>query len=211
MIVEVSGEYACFSRPELRMERVSYDAITPAAARAILEAVYWKPEMKYIIDYIEILNPVKRQQIFRNEIADVQSSRMSPIIADDVAGKRRAQRMSILLRDVKYRIHFRIVLTDKEKESPTNHVGKHYEIISRRINNGQHHSQPYFGIREYIVDELRVIENIADEQKPIDINNDCGFVFYDFTYNRGNRLEPIYYHCVIRNGVIDLTQSIIAQ
>lgn len=205
MIVEITGNHACFTRPELKMERVSYDFITPASARSIIQSIYWKPEIAIVIDKIEIINPIQRQAIFRNEISSMQSARMAPIIVDTKT--QRQQRMSVVLTDVKYRIHFHISLTDKEQESPTNNLGKHYEIMTRRLEKGQQYSQPYLGLREFVTNEVRLITNIADEPPAANINNDCGYMFYDFDYNKSHRNTPIYYHAVINNGVVDLTTA----
>ena len=205
MIVEITGSHACFTRPELKMERVSYDFITPASARSIIQSIYWKPEIAIVIDKIEIINPIQRQAIFRNEISNMQSARMAPIIVDTKT--QRQQRMSVVLTDVKYRIHFHISLTDKEQESPTNNLGKHYEIMTRRLEKGQQYSQPYLGLREFVTNEVRLITNIADEPPAANINNDCGYMFYDFDYTKSHRIAPIYYHAVINNGIVDLTTA----
>ena len=154
--MEVWGKYACFSRPEMKVERVSYDVMTPSAARGILEAVYWHPGMRWVIDKIHVVNPVRFTSVRRNEVKskipagnvlqvyngtkEVQSLYISTK-AEIV------QRASLLLRDVEYVIEAHFEMTERANE--TDNPGKFKDIIMRRLSRGECFHMPYFGCREF--------------------------------------------------------------
>lgn len=141
--IEVWGPNACFTRPEMKVERVSYDVITPSAARGLLEAIYWHPGMKWVIDRIFVLHPIRFQNIRRNEVKSVASGRKPFINAkDDIQ-----QRASMILVNVKYIIEAHFELT--EKAAPSDNEGKFADIIHRRLERGQTYHQPCFGCREF--------------------------------------------------------------
>ena len=215
--VEISGNYACFSRPELKVERVSYDIITPSAARGILEAVFWKPAIRYIIDEIRICNPIRFDNIRRNEVNSKASVQKEHIFTSED----RTQRAAMVLRNVKYIVtaHFEPVTEklnlpnkpngetcDTNADGLFNH-GKFSEMITRRIKKGQCFHQPYLGTREFPA-TLRLIEDgyfppaLAEDR-------DFGIMLYDIDYvedNYGNVAEfnPTYFHAVMKQGIIDL-------
>ena len=152
--VEVWGDYACFSRPELKTERMSYDVMTPSAARGLLEAIYWHPGLRWVIDRIYVMQPIRFTGIRRNEVK-------SKISADNVrsamsGGKQEVylctsediqQRAATVLQDVRYVIEAHFVMTDQA--APSDNAGKFCDIMRRRLEKGQCYHQPCFGVREF--------------------------------------------------------------
>lgn len=208
-ILEISGEYACFTRPDLAAERYTYDTPTVAAMRAVLQSVYWKPQFEWVITKIEIINPIVRKTIFRNEIMSRQSSRngASPIDAQ----ANRAQRMTTYLSNVRYRVHAYIRVLEHD-HTPANKMTaeqmiaaliKHDAIFNRRATKGQHFSQAYLGQREFIA-QTRYITDMSCEPEPADINNDYGIVSYDWDYRgKGLRTHPKFGRAIVTNGVLE--------
>jgi CRISPR-associated protein Cas5d len=198
--LHISGEFACFTRPEMKVERVSYDVITPSAARGILEAIYWKPQIRWVIDRIHVLAPIRFTNIRRNEVgvkagspsAAAMKGESVPtlgILADDP--KNRQQRASTLLRDVSYLIeaHFEILDRRFEKNGPALPLkdceGKHLDMFNRRARNGQCFHQPCLGCREFparftlIEDNASLPESrLLPEQK----NRPLGWMLHDIDY-----------------------------
>lgn len=226
IFLKVSGDYALFSRPEMKVERVSYDVMTPSAARGILEAIYWKPQIRWTIDEIHVLNPIRFTNIRRNEIASkisvkgasgVNAAMKNPEIrpALDVTGDRQ-QRASLLLKDVAYliRAHIRVLDPRVEKggaPSPENEaVGKHLDMFKRRARKGQAFHQPYFGCREFPV-RFELIEDEANVPPP-DASlmgaKDLGFMLHDIEFdadlstNRVRSTTPHFFRPVMTDGVI---------
>lgn len=215
--VEITGEYACFSRPELKVERVSYDVITPSAARGILEAVFWRPAIRYVIDEIRICNPIKFDNIRRNEVSSKASKGKEHIFTSED----RAQRAAMVLKNVRYVVtaHFVPVLdklnlpnkpddetSDTLADGTFNH-GKFTEIITRRLKKGQCFHQPYLGTREFPA-QLRLIEN-ENFPNTIAEDRDFGIMLYDMDYvkdQNGDVTEfiPTYFRAVMKKGIIDL-------
>ncbi|MDR3136341.1 MAG: type I-C CRISPR-associated protein Cas5c [Coriobacteriales bacterium] len=211
--VLISGGYACFTRLELKVERVSYDVITPGAARGILEAVFWKPAIRYVIDEIAVCKPIRFENIRRNEVSSKASARV-PYIA---TSEDRTQRMAMVLRDVQYIItaHFEPVsdkcnLNGGDRDTLPNgsfNHGKFAEIIRRRLQKGQCFHHPYLGTREFPAD-VKLIEE--SDELPVSINESrsLGLMPYDTDYEKdeGNiiRQTPIYFRAEIKNGIIDL-------
>lgn len=198
---EVWGDYACFTRPELKVERVSYDFITPSAARGIIESVFWKPEIKYIIDEIKVINPIKFDNIRRNEISSKQSKNKKSIsIIED-----RTQRAATILKDVHYIITAHFEMTGKAtKEDAT--PDKYINIINRRLRKGQCFNTPYLGTREFSCSKFKIIENNEVESEAIDITQDFGLMLYDmdFDLTDGYLATPTFFRAIMRSGVIDL-------
>jgi CRISPR-associated protein Cas5d len=143
--IKVWGDYACFTRPEFKVERVSYPVMTPSAARGILEAIYWKPQIRYRIRRIGILRLGTQWSLLRNEISKRQSDRGEFLVADE--GSNRQQRTTLLLKDVTYRIQAWIELNKAE----TN-IGKHLDCFRRRAERGQYFHKPFLGCREFAAD-----------------------------------------------------------
>ncbi len=209
--LEVSGDFACFTRPEMKVERVSYDVITPSAARAIFEAVLWKPAMRWQIHTIEVLKPIRWINIRRNEVADVASQRKAQIFIED----QRQQRASLLLRDVAYRLYARFSLQDDsrhihrypqlqcEEADSENSYPKFAEMFKRRARKGQCFNQPYLGTREFSA-SFRLIEpeKSAPKPSPIDENRDLGWMLYDLDFSDPKNIMPLFFQAKLNQGKI---------
>ena len=208
--VEIWGSYACFSRPELKVERVSYDVITPSAVRGILEAVFWKPAIHYVINEIRVCSPIKFENMRRNEIQSKASPGRERIYAADD----RTQRAAMVLKDVRYVVNACFQPTekvggeDKLPDGSFNH-GKFAEMITRRLRAGQHYHQPYLGTREFSA-ALRLIEPGEGLPEAIKEDRDLGLMLYDIDYEKsadGERVTaftPTYFRAEMIQGVIDL-------
>lgn len=199
-ILEISGDLACFTRPELKVERVSYPVITPSAARNILMAILWKPAIRWKVLKIEILKPIQWANIRRNEVGTKMSERSGSLYIED----NRQQRASMLLKDVAYRIHADFDMTSEAGESD-NYV-KFAEMFKRRAKKGQYFHQPYLGCREFPCD-FRLLEKAEDGLPLEDITQDFGFMLYDMDFSKSdprdsNNAEPMFYQCKAVNGVI---------
>ena len=205
MRIEVWGDYACFSRPEMKTERVSYDIITPSAARGLVEAIYWHPGLKYHIDRVYLLSPIRFTNIRRNEVkstllasAALSAARggAAPVLytsADIV------QRASMVLQDVHYVIECHFTMTDKA--APGDNPGKFQDILRRRLNKGQCYHQPCFGCREF---PANFREWPVDEPIPaLPITQDLGFMLYDLDYSDPGNIRSKFFRAKLENGVLD--------
>ncbi len=172
--LKVWADGACFTRPEMKVERVSYETMTPAAARGVLEAILWKPEMRWQVTAIDVLKPIRFAQIRRNEVSARASAR-SPILIE----QKREQRAMLYLADVAYVIHAKILRT--EKAEPEDTVAKYAAIFMRRASRGKCHAQPYLGTREFSAG-FSIIPGDAPDPPRIPESRDLGFLFYDFDY-----------------------------
>ena len=150
--LKVWGDYACFTRPEMKVERVSYDVITPSAARGILEAIYWKPAIKWVVDKIHVLKPIRFDNIRRNELSDrLGTATVRKAMKDGTSPvkifieEKRQQRAAMVLKNVAYVIEAHFVLNGIEDEN----TGKHADMFRRRAKKGQCFHQPYLGCREF--------------------------------------------------------------
>jgi CRISPR-associated protein Cas5d len=218
--LKVWGDYALFSRPEMP-ERLSYDVPTPSAARGILEAIYWKPQMRWIIDRIHVLKPIRFTNIRRNEVASqANSGHKIPLnnVRKAMQGKdvelpifieeNRQQRASLVLHDVAYVIeaHCHLLTCRVEKDGPELEpnaaAGKHLSIFTRRAKNGQFHHHPVLGCREFTA-FFELIESEADiPVSQITGDQDLGFMIYDIDFEKG--AQPILYRPRLTNGIIDV-------
>lgn len=207
--VLISGDRACFTRPEMKTERVSYDVITPSAARGILEAVYWKPAIAWKIDSIQVVNEIRFDTFRRNELASKLSyqnakaaySKNVPVYVDVMAD--RQQRATMYLKDVAYIVtaHFEMTARAGESDTPE----KHYNIALRRLRKGQCFNQPYLGCREFPA-MVSLVEDGSVESYYQDIDRfDLGFMLYDIDFK--NSMEPMFYRAVMKNGVIDTSRQ----
>jgi CRISPR-associated protein Cas5d len=206
--LEVRGDFACFTRPELKVERVSYDVITPGAARNIFQAILWKPAMDWVIERIEVLNPIKLINLRRNELASRISvgtvkpamnaghGNLGVYIEED-----RQQRAGLLLRDVAYRLHAHLVLTPKAGAGDT--PQKFSEMFRRRASAGQCINQPYLGTREFSC-AFRLIETMAGEPPPQPINQSLGLLLYDLDYTTPSAPQPVFFRAQLKDGVLDV-------
>lgn len=199
--LEVWGDWACFTRPELKVERVSYDVITPSAARAIFEAIFWKPAIRWQITKIEVINPIKWTTIRRNEVGAVASK--TPIYIED----KRQQKNSLLLQDVRYRIYAKLVYRParerkgeevKEGENPK----KYYEMFERRAKQGQCFTQPYLGCREFAAN-WEYVESIEGRLLPLAEDRNLGIMLYDMDFEKNAKSpDAMFYRAKMEQGVI---------
>ncbi|MBI1195639.1 MAG: type I-C CRISPR-associated protein Cas5 [Gammaproteobacteria bacterium] len=204
--LEVQGDFACFTRPEMKVERVSYDVMTPSAARAIFEAVLWKPAIRWQVERIEVLAPIKWINLRRNEVGAVVSERNVKTAMNLGAGNlglnvedERQQRAGLFLRDVKYRIHAGFEMTEKAGEGDT--PVKFAEMFERRASKGQCFNQPYLGCREFSA-RFRLVDPEAEHDPPINENRDLGWMLYDMDYSNPNDPKPLFFRAELRDGVV---------
>ena len=213
--IRVRGEYSLFTRPEMKVERVSYDVITPTAARGILEAVYWKPAIRWVIDKIHVLKEIEFTNIRRNEVSEKVSDsearqRMNgsqkPFFLS--ATDARQQRAALVLKNVDYVIeaHFELV---PEKTGPEDTVEKHYNMALRRLRKGQHYCAPCLGTREFGA-QVEIIEDGIIPMSPLG-DKDLGWMLYDLDFTNPRDIQPKFFKAEMRAGVIDLTQIEVRQ
>lgn len=203
--LEVEGDLACFTRPEMKAERVSYDVITPSAARAIFEAILWKPAIDWEVERIEVLRPIRWLTIRRNEVASKVptasvraamrsgSGSLALYIDED-----RQQRGSLLLRDVAYRLHARLVPGRRATGEP---LAKYEEMFRRRAAQGQCVAQPYLGCREFDC-RFRLILEPTDARAALDETRDLGVMLYDLDYADPERPSPIWFRARMDRGAV---------
>lgn len=202
--VKVWGDYACFTRPEMKVERVSYDVMTPSAARGILEAIHWKPAIRWIVDRIHVLNPIRFDNIRRNELASkIPKGNVAKAMKDNSAlyveiQEDRQQRASLVLRDVAYVIEAHFDLTDRA--GPEDNVGKHLDIFNRRVLKGQCYHRPYLGCREYpaffepVAGELLTTSSSADR--------DLGWMLHDIDFADG--MTARFFRAALKGGAVEV-------
>ena len=207
--LHVWGEYACFTRPEMKVERVSYDVMTPSAARGILEAIHWKPAIRWVIDRIHVLRPIRFENLRRNELGGKipagnvrkamragSTDGLHTLIEDD-----RQQRAATVLREVGYVIEAHFVLTDAAKVDDTE--AKHLAMFNRRAARGQCFHRPYLGTREFAADFELVEDAMPSACLPSDQRNrELGWMLHDIDYTRG--MTPRFFRAELRDGVIDV-------
>lgn len=228
--LRVSGEFACFTRPEMKVDRVSYDVITPSAARAIFQAIFWKPAIQWQITRIEVLAPIKRFSIKRNEVYKIMNPKSDGFLITDERG----QKMSYILRDVDYRIyakmvyipvaarskacseHYEKVYTEDERKSEN--PAKYQAIFERRAKAGQCFTMPYLGCREFTCSFEYVDIPSIDQPRPIKEDKDLGIMLYDMDFGidgptaieqqeRKRKLkspDPMFFHAKMKEGVIEV-------
>ena len=206
--VKVWGDYALFSRPEMKVERCSYDIITPSAARGILEAIYWHPGMSWKIDSIHVLKPIQFTSIRRNEVKSKISANNVLSVYNGakkelfISSKEEiVQRASLLLKDVEYVISAHFDLTDKANDS--DNPGKFKDIIMRRLRRGECYHTPYFGCREFPANFCLCEEEVHGAYEVVD-DKDLGFMLYDMDYSNPEDIQPMFFRAVMRRGVVDL-------
>lgn len=200
------GELACFTRPEMKVERVSYDVITPSAARGIIEAIYWKPEIRWVIDRLRVLNPIRFTSMRRNEVGAKVSSRTAAAAMQSGRGElglyvetERQQRAALILRDVGYVIeaHFQILDGDQN-------VAKHLDQFNRRARAGQCFTRPFLGCREFAADFCLIEANgaIPSPHPTLRGNRDLGWMLHDIDFANGR--QPRFFRASITDGVIEV-------
>lgn len=204
--LEVWGPYALFSRPELKVEKVSYDVPTPSAARGIVEAVYFHPRLRWHIDRIYVLNPISFTSIRRNEVLSKISARNVRQAAQGgrqelylAAPQEIVQRSSLLLQDVHYVIEAHFEMTSKA--APSDNPGKFQDIVTRRMEKGQCYTTPYLGCREFSASFRRWA---GGPIKTIHETRDLGLMLYDFDYTDPQNITPTYFRAKLENGILNV-------
>ncbi|MFW6097092.1 MAG: type I-C CRISPR-associated protein Cas5c [Chloroflexota bacterium] len=196
--VRVWGDLACFTRPEMKVERVSYPAPTPSAARGILEAIFWKPQFDWRVQEIWVLNPINYFSVLRNEVNSKASRRAAARWEKQgghyVATDDRAQRHTLALRDVDYVIRAQMEL----KPGVRDHPAKFRDQFRRRVRKGRCFSRPYLGCREFAA---RFAEPAGDEQ-PLNLSMDIGRMLLDLDYDSDGRGTPHFFTARLENGVL---------
>ncbi len=228
--LEVNGSYACFTRPEMKVERVSYDVITPSAARAIFDAILWKPAIRWRVQQIDVLAPIRWVSVRRNEVGKIASTRSGGIFIEED----RQQRASLFLRDVKYRLYAEFEFIPPDKRGKTiNPVpeylvdsveakalrtpdirtdeteAKYAAMFERRARKGQCFNQPYLGCREFAA-AFRLVSEASDTTTPINETRDLGWMLYDMDYT-GKEPQPQFFRAQLENGVLDLRKMEVRQ
>lgn len=229
--LEVSGDFACFTRPEMKVERVSYDVITPSAARAIFESILWKPAIRWHIRRIEVLRPIRWINLRRNEVGAVLSVRNAQVVMNGGDAllalnieDERQQRAGLFLRDVAYRLHADLELAtpnpkhrgrwhaladrpiDKgevEFEKQPNNLPKMMSMFERRAAKGQCVNQPYLGCREFAA-HVRWVADPAAEPPPINETRDLGYMLHDLDFSCPEDPQPRFFRAQMQSGVIDV-------
>jgi CRISPR-associated protein Cas5d len=221
--LDVKGDYACFTRPEMKVERVSYDVITPSAARAIFSAIFWKPAIKWNVKKIEVLSPIKWISVRRNEVGAVAVK--NPIMIEDA----RQQRAGLFLRDVHYRIYAEMefipinkrpkvlnetvesLVCEEERQDirKDENPGKYHAMFERRAKKGQCFNQPYLGCREFSCDFKFVDspEKATEEFPAIQESRDLGFMLYDMDFEHPNSdgsINPAFFRATMENGIVNV-------
>ncbi len=216
--IEVWGDFACFTRPEMKVERVSYDVITPSAARAIFEAIFWKPAIRWNVTKIEVLEPIKWISVRRNEVGKVMSPQTKHIYIEE----HRQQRAGLFLRDVRYRLYAELEFVNPKNRKPHQHnvpdeltdtkekqlilknenPGKYNAIFERRARKGQCFNQPYLGCREFSA-QFRYVEDPAkDKKSPISETRELGFMLYDMDFTDEKDPKAMFFRAKIVEGII---------
>ena len=227
--LEVWGDYACFTRPEMKVERVSYDVMTPSAGRAIFDAILWKPAIIWHITKIEVLNPIKWISVRRNEVgktANTPSQAQLEGRSNDAMGlfieDHRQQRAGLFLRDVRYRIHAWFEFIPPEKRKPENRYGpfwadneeknqyelndeteaKYAAMFERRAKKGQCFHRPYLGCREFACD-FHLVNNIAPLPEKVNSDDDLGWMLYDLNYDDPTQPKPEFFRARLENNAVN--------
>lgn len=208
--VEVWGDYACFTRPEMKTERVSYDVMTPSAARGLLESIYWHPGLRWVIECIHVCSPIRFTNIRRNEVKDVISARAVKSVMEKGKGidelylaatESIQQRAAMVLKDVHYVIDAHFDMTDKA--APGDNPGKFQDIIKRRLERGQCYSMPYFGTREFAAHFARCTELPPCPEELLG-ERDLGWMLWDMDYTDPQDIKPKFFRAKLVDGAMDV-------
>lgn len=206
--LEVAGPMACFTRPEMKVERVSYDVMTPSAARAVFESILWKPEIRWRVRRIEVLKPIRWINLRRNEVSGVVSTRnvqqamtagsgtLALYIEDE-----RQQRAGYFLRDVAYRLHADLSLVPGRAKDP---LIKYAEMFARRASKGQCVNQPYLGCREFAAQFQLVDTSTAVSTPPIADSRELGWMLHDLDFTHPSDPQPRFFNAKMVAGVVEV-------
>jgi CRISPR-associated protein Cas5d len=229
--LEVWGDYACFTRPEMKVERVSYDVITPSAARAIYEAILWKPAIRWHISKIEVLNPIKWISVRRNEVGKTMTGPTQAHLSGKSGAPMgffvedtRQQRAGLFLRNVRYRLYARFefippgerkqniavspeLWADAQEETQfvraDEKEAKYAAMFERRAKKGQCFHRPYLGCREFACN-FTLVDPVASPSTPIAETRDLGFMLYDMNFEIPSDPQPMFFRAVIKDGVVSV-------
>lgn len=227
----IEGDYACFTRPEFKVERVSYDVPTPGALEGLLKSVFWKPAIRYVIDKIIVFNPIDFANIRRNEVKEkvslpaikkqMQGNDADPCIYADSS---RSQRATMLLKNVKYGVEFHFVMTGIKSEHSGESQEKYYNIIKRRLEKGQHFKTPCLGCAEFPVKRLELVEafdlDLISSSLQAQEDLDLGYMLYRLEFKDGgvplnndwkkpvfsDEANAVYYRPHLQKGIIDVAK-----
>lgn len=207
--VKIWGDYALFTRPEMKVERCSYDVITPSAARGILEAIYWHPGLRWVIDRIYVNKPIEFTSIRRNEVkSKISANNVLPVYNGSqkslsISSKAEiVQRASLLLRNVEYIIDAHFEMTDRANDS--DNPGKFKDIIMRRLKRGECFHTPYFGCREFPVKFCLFEDDKVSTAYEDEPERDLGYMLYDLDYSDSENIQPLFFRAIMKRGIIDL-------
>ncbi len=236
--LEVWGEYACFTRPEMKVERVSYDVMTPSAARAIFEAILWKPAIYWHITKIEVMNPIRWISVRRNEVGKIVAKPTSKHMAGEYGTplgifieEERQQRAGLFLKDVRYRIHgyFEFIPVEERKNNlPSSPMelwadcfekqesgrldetpAKYAAMFERRAKKGQCFHRPYLGCREFACD-FRLVKNEEHQERAIDESRDLGFMLYDIDFSKSaTNPQPLFFRAKLEQGAVNTDKRVV--
>lgn len=206
--LELSGPYACFTRPEMKVERVSYDVMTPSAARACFEAVLWKPAIRWHVRKVEVLRPIRWINLRRNEVASVVSTRNAEAAMKTGKGELgiyieddRQQRAGLFLRDVAYRVHADLEFLPSR--DPQANPAKYQQMFERRAGKGQCVNQPYLGCREFAA-AFRLVEHPEAEPSAIAETRELGFMLHDLDFANAADPQPRFFRALMEHGVVQV-------
>lgn len=206
--LEVWGNYACYTRPEMKTERVSYDVMTPSAARGLLESLYWHPGLRYKVDRIHVCAPIRTMNLRRNEVKSTVNARSARAVMERGKGELYLatsddiqQRASLLLRDVRYVIEAHFDMTDKA--APEDNPGKFQDILKRRIQRGQFYHQPCFGCREFPA-QFKLCETLPPCPEELKGERDLGYMLWDMDYSDLENIRPLFFRAKLVDGVLNV-------
>ena len=206
--LEVWGSYALFSRPELKTERVSYDVMTPSAARGLIEAIFWHPGLRYTIDRIHVCAPIRTMNLRRNEVKSTVSARAARTVMERGRGELYLatpddiqQRAALLLRDVHYVIEAHFDMTPQA--APGDNPGKFQDILKRRIHRGQFYHQPCFGCREFPA-QFRLCRDLPPCPEELRGERDLGYMLWDMDYADPENITPLFFRAKLVDGVLEI-------
>ncbi len=206
--LEVWGDYALFTRPEFKAEKVSFDVMTPSAARGLIESIYFHPGLRWNIDRIHVCAPIRFGSIRRNEVKAVLSARSAKQVMEKGSGElylctteNIQQRASLLLRNVRYVIEAHFEMT--AQAAPSDNPGKFQDITRRRIEKGQFYSQPYFGCREFPA-HFCACKELPDCPEELKGERDLGWMLYDMDYSDPENITPRFFRAVLHDGVLQV-------
>ena len=224
----VEGDYASFVRSEMKVERVSYDVPSVSALEGLIKSVYWKPSIKIVIDEIVVFNPIKFINLRRNELkskvllSSVKQQMKGIGNAEIYASDERTQRAGMVLKDVKYGIGFHFEMTGNKSEHDDENEKKHYNIMLRRLQNGQCFRQPCLGCREFSVNKIELVDKFDYDEVAPELKGDIdlGYMLYGLKFEDGgkpingdwdnpkfsDKADPVYYRPHMIDGVIDVSK-----